>query len=70
MRMDPVRGCTDATVFLRAIARHADAELRYRALNPCDVCPSDAAHQRLPLSLVAHSWLIAANTQALLDGVD
>jgi hypothetical protein len=28
---------TDVTILLRAIAWHADAELRYRAPNPCDV---------------------------------
>jgi hypothetical protein len=62
---------TDAIVLPRAIARHTDAELRYPALNPCGMRPSDAVYQLVShFRSFAHSWLIAANAHALVDDVD
>jgi hypothetical protein len=62
---------TGASTFLSTIAKHGDADLRYRAIHPCDVSPCEAAHHLVNVyRTFQDSWLIAADTCQIIDGGD
>lgn len=58
-----------ASTFLSIIAKHGDVDLRYRAVNTYNICPSDAAHHLANrYHAFLDSWLIAAETWEAIDG--